>query len=53
MIKIIESLFRVLVAITFGSVILFGLGICGLLLWDYRYMDVTFHLIDLWWEDFD
>lgn len=47
MIKVIEFVFRMLVMITFGTVIMFGLILCALLLWKGQYMDIADEVKDL------
>jgi len=47
MIKIIEFVFRMLVLATFGTVAVFGLIFCALLLWKGRYMDLAGECKDL------
>ena len=41
MIKIIDFQFRIFVLITFGSIIMFGLIFCSLLLWDEYYINIA------------
>lgn len=47
MIKVIEFVFRMLVLATFGTVAVFGLIFCALLLWKGRYMDLADECTDL------
>ena len=47
MIKVIEFVFRMLVLATFGTVAVFGLIFCALLLWKGRYIDLADECTDL------
>ena len=46
MIKIIEILFKATVCITILTPVIIGLGLVGVLLWDFRYFNLFLEVID-------
>lgn len=47
MIKVIEFVFRMLVLATFGTIAVFSLWLCSLLLWQSKYLHLASECNDL------
>ena len=49
MIRLIDKLFRIIVALTVGNLAMFFLILCALLLWDKRFIETK--IDDYFWKE--